>query len=115
MTPERNALAKLATEYWRLLRIAEKVVVEVTADKMASLSAQIRYSTTRLHSICSEGGLRLVSYDRVNYEPNLPVTVSNGDEMSSEGDMVIERTLEPTIMADGQIVALGKVQLRKRG
>jgi hypothetical protein len=58
--------------------------------------------------------LRLISYDREPYEPNLPVTVANADEASSFEDMVVERTMEPTIVADGQVVAMGKVLLKER-
>jgi len=114
MTPERDALIKLATEYWRLLKVAERALTDVQADRTAGVSAQIRYSAARLHSICAEGGLRLISYDREPYEPNLPVTVANADEASSFEGMTVERTMEPTIIADGQVVAMGKVLLKER-
>jgi hypothetical protein len=52
--------------------------------------------------------------DRDTYEPNLPVTVANAEEAASFDDAVIDRTLEPTIIADGQMIAMGKVLLKKR-
>jgi len=114
MTTARDALAKLATEYWRLLKLSERALADAQAEKTTSLSAQLRYSMNRLHVICAEGGLRLISHDRENYEPNLPVTVANAEEAASLDDTVIERTLEPTIIFEGQVVAMGKVLLRKR-
>ena len=113
-TPDREALIKLATEYWRLLKLAERTVAEMQTEKMASVAAQLRYSMSRLSTICAEGGLKLIGYDREPYVANLPVTIANSDEIESSGDLIVERTLEPTIIADAQIVAMGKVFVRKR-
>jgi hypothetical protein len=79
---------------------------------MASIGAQIRYCASRLQTICAECGLRLITYDREPYEANLPVT--NAEEAAEFEEAVIDRTLEPTIVADGQVVAMGKVLLRRR-
>jgi hypothetical protein len=114
MTIELDALVKLATEYWRLLKLAERAANDMQSPKMASVVAQIRYSTSRLQAICQEGGLRLLAYNREPYEPNLPVTVSNAEEAAEFGDAIVVRTLEPTIIADGQVVAMGKVLLKRR-
>jgi hypothetical protein len=116
MTPSayREALIKLTTEYWRLLKLTERTVADVQNEKTASVAAQLRYSMSRLTTICAEGGLRLISYDREPYVPNLPVTVANSDETDSSGELIVERTVEPTIIADGQVVVMGKVFLKKR-
>lgn len=78
------------------------------------MAAQLRYSMSRLSTICAEGGLKLIGYDRELYVANLPVTIANFDEIESSGDLIVERTIEPTIIADGQIVSMGKVFLKKR-
>jgi hypothetical protein len=113
-TPNREALIKLATEYWRLLKLAERTVADMPTERMTSVAAQLRYSMSRLSVICAEGGLKLISYDREPYVANLPVTVANSDETESSGDLIVERTVEPTIIADGQVVAMGKVFLKRR-
>jgi hypothetical protein len=113
-TPNREALIKLATEYWRLLKLAERTVADMQTERMTSVAAQLRYSMSRLSTICAEGGLKLISYDREPYVANLPVTVANSDETESSGDLIVERTVEPIIIADGQVVAIGKVFLKKR-
>ena len=112
--PDREALVKLTTEYWRLLKLAERTVGDMQNEKMASVAAQLRYSMSRLTTICGESGLKLISYDREPYVPNLPVMVANSDETNSLGELIVERTVEPTIIADGQVVATGKVFLKKR-
>ena len=113
-SPDKQALIKLTTEYWRLLKLAERTVAELQNDKMASVAAQLRYSLSRLATICAEAGLKLISYDREPYTPNLPVTVANSDEADSADQLIVERTIEPTIIADGQVIAMGKVFLKKR-
>src|SRR5262245_40593633 len=112
--PGREALIKLTTEYWRLLKLTERTAGDIQSEKMASVAAQLRYSMSRLITICAENGLKLISYDREPYVPNLPVTVANWDEVNSLDELIVERTVEPTIIADGQVVAMGKVFLKKR-
>jgi hypothetical protein len=115
MTTEvRSALVELAVEYWKLFKLTERALADAQTENVMSISAQLRYSMSRLHAICAKGGLKLISYDRDIYEPNLPVTVGNADEAASFDDAVIDRTLEPTIICDGQVVAMGKVFLKKR-
>jgi hypothetical protein len=111
---DREALIKLTTEYWRLLKLTERTVADMQNEKTASVAAQLRYSMSRLTTICAEGGLKLISYDRQLYIPNLPVTVANSDETDASDELIVERTIEPTIIADGQVVAMGKVFLKKR-
>jgi hypothetical protein len=112
--PHREAFIKLATEYWRLLKLTERTVADTQNEKSASVAAQLRYSMSRLSTICAEVGLKLVSYDREPYLPNLPVTVANSDETEPSECLIVERTVEPTIIGDGQVVAMGKVFLKKR-
>jgi hypothetical protein len=114
MATEHDALAKLATEFWRLLKITEKALAEVPTEKAAGAAAQLRYSGSRLATICNEAGLRLVAYDGEPYEANLPVTVANADAAAEFEAAVVDRTIEPTIMAAGQVVAMGKVILKER-
>jgi hypothetical protein len=57
--------------------------------------------------------LKLISYDREPYVPNMPVTVANSDESDSLDELIVERTVEPTIIANGLVVAMGKVFLSR--
>jgi len=94
--------------------LTERTVADIQNEKAASIAAQLRYSVSRLTTICAEGGLKLISYDREAYVPNLPVMVANSDETDFSDELIVERTVEPTIIADGQVVAMGKVFLKKR-
>lgn len=114
MSTERTALVKLATEYWRLLKTCERTLADTPTEKVQGPLAQLRYSASRLGPICQEAGLRLIAYENLEYEPNLPVTVSNAEDAADFAKPVIDRTLEPTIMADGEVLAMGKVILREQ-
>jgi hypothetical protein len=114
LSSDKETLIKLVTEYWRLLKLTERIVADMQNEKTAGVAAQLRYSMSRLTTICADSGLKLVSYDREPYVPNLPVTVANSDETDSSDELIIERTVEPTIITEGQVVAMGKVFLKKR-
>ena len=58
LTPHREAFIKLATEYWRLLKLTERTVMNTQNEKSASVAAQLRYSMSRLSTICAEVGLK---------------------------------------------------------
>ena len=58
---DREPLIKLTTEYWRLLKLTERTVADMQNEKTASVAAQLRYSMSRLTTICAEGGLKLIS------------------------------------------------------
>ena len=108
-----SGLAELTVECWRLLRLAERLVRHQCADRQAGSLAQIRYVRGRLDAILSARGLRLVAYVDEPYSPNLPVTVANADEFEANEGLVIAETLEPTLLADGRVVAMGKVILKQ--
>jgi hypothetical protein len=111
---DRHNLARLATEYWRLLRIAERALAESPGRRQPARAAQLRYATQRLGAILADSGMRVIAYDGEKFEPNLPVTVINAEDAAGFADPVIERTIEPTITAAGEVLAIGKVALFDR-
>ena len=113
-TTERECLVKLATEYWRLLRLLERTVSDGPPEKMAKGDAQLRYASQRLAGTPSRSGVRLVTYENQPFEPNMPVTVRNADEAHGFEHPIVDRTLEPTIVCDSQVLAMGQVSIKNR-
>lgn len=109
--PQRG-LAALAVEFWRLAKVHERAVAEQPIDRQPRGLAQIRYALGRLSSILQESGIRIISYEGQVYEPNLPVSVVNSDELAGAERLVVERTIEPTLVADGRVLSMGKVALK---
>lgn len=114
VTADQRNLALLATEYWRLLRFAERTLDEVPAARQPARAAQLRYATRRLSAILADSGMRAIAYEGQHFEPSLPVTVINAEDAAGFANPVIERTIEPTIIAAGEVVAIGKVALFDR-
>jgi hypothetical protein len=106
-------LAELTVECWRLLRLAERLLREEPSDRQAAMRAQTRYVRGRLDAILGARGLRLISYDGEPYAPGLPVTIGNADELDGNEGLVIAETLEPTLLTNGRVIAMGKVILKK--
>lgn len=112
-TGDIGGLADLTVECWRLLRLGERLVRDQAADRQPRALAQLRYVRGRLDAILGARGLRLIAYVDEPYSPNLPVTVANADEFQRNEGLVIADTLEPTLLVDGRVVAMGKVILKQ--
>lgn len=108
-----TGLAELTAECWRLLRLAERLNRDQPVERQAGAQAQLRYVRGRLDAILGARGLHLIAYADEPYSPNLPVTVANADELDGNEGLVIAETLEPTLVAGGSVVAMGKVILKK--
>lgn len=103
------ASAKLASELWKILRAFERIIPQLPQDQQTRVQAQLRFARSRLDSLLEESGLKLTSFEGHAFEPNLPVTAINADEIESSDDLVVTQTLEPSIVADGQVLIIGKV------
>jgi len=106
---EQTILAELAAEYWKLLKAFDRSINLVPEEARQRLISQKKYSEGRLNHLSDQAGMRILSYDGFDFEVNLPVTAVNADEVSNCDLVVVEQTLEPTIMVGTAIVKTGKV------
>lgn len=103
--------AQLAVEQWKLLRAFERVIATVSPEAEARFSAQSRYSASRLDTLLSQAGLRIVSFDGLPFETNLPAVVLNAEDVTGLPDLVVEKTVEPAVIRDMTVLMTGKVIL----
>jgi hypothetical protein len=103
------SIAELASEYWKLLQAFERSAVFAPDSARARLNAQLRYSSERLNILLEKAGLRIVSFDGLSFEVNLPAIAVNAEDIPLGQTCVVERTLEPAVVADGGIIMTGKV------
>jgi hypothetical protein len=108
-----DSLAELTAECWRLLRLTDRLIQDQPAGRQAGARAQARYVRGRLDAIVGTRGIRLIAYDGEPYGPGLPVTIANADELHRIEGLVVQETLEPTLVTDGRVVAMGKVVLKQ--
>jgi hypothetical protein len=108
-----RTIAALAGEYWKILRALERAIDAVPDAVKPRLQAQARYAAGRLEAILSERGMSVVSFEGCAFEVNLPVSPVNADDFTDHDELIIEKTIEPTIVADMIPVVTGKVYLAR--
>ena len=114
MHTAETTLARLAAEYWKLLRVVERAVEVASEDAKERIASQARYAASRLETVLSEQNMSVQQFDGMAFEVNLPASAINGDEFQ-EGDMpIVERTLEPAVISNMRVVLMGKVYLAKK-
>jgi hypothetical protein len=106
--------AHLSIEYWKLLRSFERALESVTSERRPGLVAQVRYSSNRLEALLNECGMRLIAFDGVPFEVNLPAAAVNGDEFGPDENLFVERTIEPAVIWQMQIIVMGRAFLSRQ-
>lgn len=102
-------VAQLCVEFWKLLSTSEKALSVLPHKEGKRFEAQLKFSKRQLDVILQELGLRLADFSGEPYHPGLAVSVDNPSEQDDDQDVVVSRTIEPTVMSDMTIVRLGRV------
>jgi len=114
MTDSDKTVARLAVEYWKLLRVLERALDSVPEDRRERYASQGRYAADRLDDLLKERKMSVQSFDGMDFEINLPASPVNGDEFPGCADVVVARTIEPAVVADMRPVLMGKVYLASK-
>lgn len=107
-----EALAALAVETWKLQATLRRSATDLAEEKRARVEAQLRYSGGQLERILAEADLRLVTFDGEEFSAELPVSPVNAEDLKGAKMTFIDQTLEPTVVAAGSVVRIGRVLLR---
>ncbi len=111
MPTTETTMARLAVEYWKLLRVAERTLNVVPETAKERIASQVRYASSRLDALLLEQNMSLQTFDGMRFEVNLPVSAINADEFQEATNSVVERTLEPAVVSNMRILLMGKVFL----
>jgi hypothetical protein len=111
MTIDEALVGDIAVDYWRLLKAYESLAAAAPEDRRARSSSQLRFATGRLTSLLERAGLALVVFDGRDYDPGLPASAINADEVAGAATLRIDQTIEPAIVAEGRVVRFGKIIL----
>jgi hypothetical protein len=114
MTDSDETMARLAVEYWKLLRVFERALDSVPEERRERFASQGRYAADRLDDLLRERKMSVQSFDGMDFEINLPASAVNGDEFPNRTDVVVARTIEPAVIADMRPVLMGKVYLASK-
>ena len=108
-----TVLARLAVEYWKLLRSFERTVDFAPLDARTRLAAQARYAASRLEALLLDANMKIVSFEGVAFEVNLPAIAINGEDFVGQDNLVVDQTIEPAIVSDMAVLLMGKVLLQQ--
>jgi hypothetical protein len=114
MAESEETMARLAVEYWKLLRVLERALESVPEERRERFASQGRYAAERLDDLLKERQMSVQSFDGMQFEINLPASAVNGDEFPNRTDVVVARTIEPAVIADMRPVLMGKVYLASK-
>ncbi len=115
MTAADEGFCKLAVEHWRLVRVVSRLVERLPPEAQARVAAQARFASNRLEALANDQGVALVTFEGRTFEPSLPVTAVNADDFTGAEGLLVSETVEPTVMANGRVVHLGKVVIALGG
>lgn len=107
-----EALAALAVENWKLQATLGRSVTDLAEEKRARVEAQLRYSRGQLERILAEADVSLITFDGEEFSAELPVSPVNAEDFEGAEVTFVDQTLEPTVIAAGSVIRVGRVLLR---
>ena len=118
MTIERNGahtlpIAGLAIDFWKLLRVAERLAEGLPEERRRRAEAQLRFSSGRLESHLQQLNASLVTFQGQRFGAELPAVAVNADDFASSSELFIESAVEPAVIVDGKVVQNARVMLRE--
>lgn len=112
---ERQTVApevtSLIVDHWRLLRTLARLSDQLPGSHQGRIAAQVRFQQGRLNIVLAGLGVDLVTYEGRAFDGTLPPSAQNADDFTDAGPLIVAETIEPTVVADGQILHSGKVNL----
>jgi hypothetical protein len=107
----QQELALLASEFWKIVQALVRCSAIVPEAAKPRIVAQATYAEEKLKSLLDRNGMRIVLFDGIPFEVNLPAIAVNGSDFRPDERAVVERTLEPAIVTDSGVLLTGRVFL----
>jgi hypothetical protein len=92
-----------------------RLTQETSPARVDRERAQFAYSLTRIDDVLARNGLRMVTHEGAEFSPQLPAEPVNPEDFDNEEGLVVQETLEPTVLLHGRVVARGRVVLARAG
>ncbi len=102
-------IAQLCQEYWKLASATQKIAEVLPEKEGKRLSGQLNFSKRQLEVLMQQIGLRLVDFAGEPFHAGLSVSVENSGDYGEDEALVVDRTLEPTVMSGMTKIRLGRV------
>ena len=109
------ALAILASEWFRTARRLMRVTQQNSPTSIERERAQLAHARSRIDDALAQNGLRMVTHDGAFFSAELPVEPVNPEDFDTEEGLVVQETIEPTVVLNGRVVIRGRVVLARVG
>ena len=112
---EHSTAAKLAVDYWKLLKVCERLVKSLPEDRRKRAGAQVRFSASRLEIHLDALGIELLTFEGLQFGPELPAIAVNADDLGNAENLLVESAIEPAVIMHGKVVQNAQVTLKEGG
>lgn len=106
------AVPELAVDFWKLLRVSERILASLPEERRTRLSAQIRFSAGRLSQHLDALEISLATFEGQKFGPELPAIAINADDIEDGQEPLIESAVEPAVIWKGRVIQNAKVVLK---
>lgn len=105
--------AKLASDYWKLLRSCERVSESLPEGRSERFAAQLRFSSGRLAQHLAALEIELATFEGQPFGPQIPAVAINHEEFADADSLIVDKAIEPAIIYKGQVVHSARVAIKK--
>ncbi len=108
-------VADFLVEDYRFQRSFVSAVNKLFNEETKKYESSYKFHKNKIEELANRMRLQLKVFDGIDYNEGLPVTPLNADEFASSENLVIEQTIEPTVITlNGDIVRQGTVILAEK-
>jgi len=104
-----DAVAQLCVEFWKLSNATRKAIDRLPDGESRRLEGQLNFSDRQLSMLVDQLGFRLSDFQSEGFHTGLAASADNAGDYPDETDLVVLKTLEPTVMADMKVIRMGRV------
>ncbi|MGH1416371.1 MAG: hypothetical protein ACRBB0_22975 [Pelagimonas sp.] len=108
-TLSAEAVAQLCVEFWKLSNATRKAIDRLPDGASRRLKSQLNFSDRQLTMLVDQLGLKMIDFEAEVFHDGLAASADNAGDYPDETDLVVSKTLEPTVMADMKVIRLGRV------
>ena len=105
-------VAQLCVEFWKLSKATEKAIELLPESESRRLKGQLNFSNRQLTMLVDQLGFKLIDFEEEVFHAGLAASVDNAGDFPEETDLIVSKTLEPTVMADMKIIRLGRLLVK---
>ena len=110
--PELKYVADFLVEDYRFRRSYISAVDKLFLEEKKKYESAYNFHVSKVAELSELFHLRIVVFDGKVYDDGMSITPLNADEFEKEDRLVVQQTIEPTIITfDGKIIMTGTVIL----